>query len=210
MAQMGLILFKILHWLLCCSLLGSSSYHLRKNCQKPPKNRSKFTFCDSIFSKLGSKSKNPDPSGASHAYGLSNTLNHLILSFSWSKLYCIKWTWPKNWKSRFFAWAYSNFFFWALFLDVFFDADSDGIWILAFGPPGAEKSRFFWFWTPHREILLSHFFKKSKICSKVAQMGLILFRILHWLLCCSLFGSSSYHLRKNCQKPPKNRSKLQL
>ena len=103
-----------------------------------------------------------------------------------------------------------KFFFWALFLDVFFDADSDGIWILAFGPPGAEKSRFFWFWTPHREILLSHFFKKSKICSKVAQMGLILFRILHWLLCCSLFGSSSYHLRKNCQKPPKNRSKLTL
>ena len=101
-----------------------------------------------------------------------------------------------------------KFFFWALFLDVFFDADSDGIWVFDFGPPGAEKSRFFWFWTPHREILLSHFFKKSKICSKVAQMGLILFRILHWLLCCSLFGSSSYHLRKNCQKPPKNRPKI--
>ena len=101
-----------------------------------------------------------------------------------------------------------QFFFEHFFLDVFFDADSNGIWVFDFGPPGAEKSRFFWFWTPHREILLSHFFKKSKICSKVAQTGLILFRILHWLLCCSLFGSSSYHLRKNCQKPPKNRPKF--
>ena len=44
----------------------------------------------------------------------------------------------------------------------------------------------------------------------MAQIGLILFRILHWLLWCSPFGSSSYHLRKNCRKPPKNRSKLQL
>ena len=114
----------------------------------------------------------------------------------------------KKLKISIFCVGVIKFFFWALFLDVFFDADSDGIWILAFGPPGAEKSRFFWFWTPHREILLSHFFKKSKICSKVAQMGLILFRILHWLLWCSPFGSSSYHLRKNCQKPPKNRSKL--
>ena len=101
-----------------------------------------------------------------------------------------------------------QFFFEHFFLDVFFDADSNGIWVFDFGPPGAEKSRFFWFWTPHREILLSHFFKKSKICSKVAQIGLILFRIFHWLLWCSPFGSSSYHLRKNCQKPPKNRSKL--
>ena len=86
----------------CLGLARTTYAKIAKNRRKIGQN---CLALDSIFSKLGSKSKNRDTSGASHAYGLSNTLNHLILSFSWSKLYCIKWTWPKNWKSRFFAWA---------------------------------------------------------------------------------------------------------
>ena len=36
--------------------------------------------------------------------------------------------------------------------------------------------------------------------SKFAQLGLILFRIFHWLFSQFLFGSIRYHLRKNWQK----------
>ena len=86
----------------CLGLARTTYAKIAKNRRKIGQN---CLALDSIFSKLGSKSKNRKIWCTRYAYGLSNTLNHLILSFSWSKIYCIKWKWPKNRKSRFFAWA---------------------------------------------------------------------------------------------------------
>ena len=56
----------------------------------------------------------------------------------------------------------SQNFFWPIFLDVFFDVDSDKKKIFDFWPSGTEIWPFFWFWPLHRAILLSRFFKIIK------------------------------------------------
>ena len=53
-------------------------------------------------------------------------------------------------------------FFKPIFLDVFFDVDSESFLVFAFGASGTEIWPFFWFWPLHREIFLSRFLKKWK------------------------------------------------
>ena len=93
-----------------------------KNCRKIGKNRPAW---DSDFSRLGPKSKNREPRGTRYALDLSKSFNQSSLSFTWPKLSCISWTWSKIENHEYLRGRKSKFFFWPIFLDVFFDVDSD-------------------------------------------------------------------------------------
>ena len=80
--------------------------------------------------------------------------------------------------------------------------------VLVHLPPPTQKKGLKWYFFTKILILTLLEYENIPQTYYIFNFGLILFTICHWLFSCCLFGSSSYHLRKNWKKPLKNRPKI--